>query len=205
MGRSHMRSGVTAVIPSIPSRVQTHLHRAIDSVLQQQYTVNNISVHVDHERRGAAASRTRALSGVGTEWSALLDDDDEWGPEHIGALMEHARETGADLVYPWFDIQADDPPPGWGGAFDPWPGREGAPFDEEALRRGNYIPITVLVRTELLWAAGGFTAAGPPDNPCDDHGTWLSLLGVGAVFSHLPRRTWTWHWWAGNTNGRPDR
>jgi hypothetical protein len=191
-----MRAGVTAVIPSIPPRVQTHLHRALDSVLQQERPVDGISVSVDHYRRGAAANRTRAVSGVGTRWMAFLDDDDEWCPDHIRLLMEHAEDTGADVVYPWFTVPS---------GFDPWPLREGRAFDEEALRENNYIPITVLMKTELFWDAGGCKPKGPPENPCDDWGTWEALLAVGAKFSHLPRRTWIWHWHHGNTNGRSDK
>lgn len=193
---SRWRYGVTAVIPSIPPRVGTHLHRALDSVLQQDRPVDAISVAVDHGRRGSALTRTRALSGVGTEWSALLDDDDEWNTDHIRLLLAHAAETGADVVYPWFTVP---------GGFDPWPEREGQPFNEELLRTVNYIPITVLVRTELLWDAGGFTPRGPADNPCDDWGTWERLVAAGAKFEHLNRRTWIWHWHGGNTSGRTDK
>lgn len=196
MAKRMWRPGVTAVIPSIPPRAGRELHRAIDSVLQQERPVDGISVVLDHEHRGSAKTRSRALSGVGTEWSALLDDDDEWNTDHVRLLLEHAEETGADVVYPWFTV-----PEGW----DPWPYREGQPFDEELLRTVNYIPITVLVRTELLWDAGGFTPKGPPDNPCDDWGTWERLLAAGATFSHLNRRTWIWHWHGGNTSGRPDK
>jgi glycosyltransferase involved in cell wall biosynthesis len=190
-----MRPGVTAVIPSIPPRVGKQLHRAVDSVLQQERPVDAISISIDHHRRGSAANRSRALSGVGTEWTALLDDDDEWQPDHIRLLMEHAEQTGADLVYPWFTV-----PEGW----DPWPEREGQPFDEVLLRTMNYIPITVLVRTDLLWSAGGFTVKDPTnlDSLCDDWGTWEKLLASGAKFSHLNRRTWIWHWHGGNTSGR---
>lgn len=192
-----MRPGVTAVIPSIPPR-KALLRRALASVLEQTYAVANISVSIDDRRAGSASNRTRALSGVGTEWTALLDDDDEWMPHHIGDLMEHARETGADLVYPWFTV-----PEGW----DPWPDREGKPFDEALLRTMNYIPITVLVRTDLLWEAGGFTPKDPsnPESLCDDWGTWERLLAAGAKFEHLNRRTWVWHWHGGNTSGRPER
>lgn len=190
------KPGVTAVIPSIPPRVGKQLHSALDSVLMQQRPVDAISVYVDHGRLGAARARTRALAGVSTEWAALLDDDDAWYPEHVGLLLEHAQETGADVVYPWFDV-----PQG----FDPWPYREGQPFDEELLRTENYIPITVLARTELLWDVGGFTPKGPPDNPCDDWGTWERLVEAGAKFAHLNRRTWSWNWHGGNTSGRTDR
>lgn len=191
-----MRPGVTAVVPSIPPRVGTHLPRALASVVRQTYAVDAISVHVDRDRSGSAVNRTRALKQVRTEWCALLDDDDEWLPDHIELLWRHAQQTRADLVYPWFTVP---------GGFDPWPHREGQPFDREALRSENYIPITVLVRTELLRAVGGFTPKGPPENPCDDWGTWDALLAAGAKFEHLNRRTWTWHWHGGNTSGRADR
>lgn len=193
-----MRPGITAVIPAIPTRVQTHLHRAVDSVLQQERPADAISVSVDRFRQGAAVNRTLALEGVTTEWCALLDDDDEWLPDHLRLLIEHAQDTGADLVYPWFSI----PEAPWG---DPWPHREGQPFDRELLRTENYIPITVLVRTELLLDAGGFQPKGPAANPCEDWGTWERLLDAGATFSHLNRRTWLWHWWGGNTSGRRDK
>lgn len=191
-----MRPGVTAVIPSIPPRADVCLTRALTSVMRQTRAVDAVSISVDHDRLGSAVNRTRALEAVRTEWTALLDDDDEWLPDHIASLLRHAQETGADLVYPWFSVP---------GGFDPWPHREGEPFNREALRHENYIPVTVLVRTELLLAVGGFTPKGPPENPCDDWGTWDALLDSGAKFEHLNRRTWTWHWHSGNTSGRTDR
>jgi glycosyltransferase involved in cell wall biosynthesis len=165
-------------------------------VFGQTRPVDAVSVSIDTERLGSSVNRNQALAGVQTEWTALLDDDDEWNPGHVGLLLNHAQATGADLVYPWFSVP---------GGFDPWPHREGQPFDREALRGENYIPITVLVRTELLRDAGGFRPKGPPDNPCDDWGTWDALLERGAKFSHLNRRTWTWHWHGANTSGRTDR
>jgi glycosyltransferase involved in cell wall biosynthesis len=192
-----LRPGVTAVIPAILPRVQTYLHRAVDSVLQQDRPVEAISVRIDHERVGAARNRTHAASGANTKWLAFLDDDDEWNPDHIRLLMEHAEETGADMVYPWFTVPS-------AGGFDPWPEREGQPFDETLLRTMNYIPVTVLVKSELIWEVGGFTPKGPPENPCDDWGTWEKIVAAGGKISHLNRRTWLWHWHSGNTSGRSE-
>jgi Glycosyl transferase family 2 len=138
---------------------------------------------------------------VRTEWTAFLDDDDTMNPVHIGALMKHAEATGADVVYPWFDVP---------GGFDPFPQYEGQPFNEKALREvQNYIPVTVLVRTGLARGVGGFTprntstAAGA--SPCEEWGLWLKLLDIGANFAHLDQRTWRWNWHEGNTSGRGDR
>jgi len=193
-----LRAGVTAVIPAIPPRVGKHLHRAVDSVLQQITPVAAISVVVDREREGSAVTRNRALAAVGTRWAAFLDDDDEWYPDHIGSLLTAAQDSGADMVYPWFNI----PEAPWG---DPWPYREGQPFDPDLLETENYIPITCMIRTELLRDVGGFESKDPTNTQslCDDWGTWIKLRDAGAKIVHLPRRTWAWHWHVGNTSGRP--
>lgn len=197
--------GVTAVMPCIPPRsgegTPGTMPRAMKSILAQTRPVQAVSMAFDHLHEGAAVTRNRALAGVRTRWTAFLDDDDEWDPCHIEALMQHAEETGADLVYPWFAVP---------GGFDPFPQYEGRPFDEGMLRTvQNYIPVTVLVRTPLAVGVGGFeprnesTAEGA--SPCEEWGLWLKLLDAGARFEHLNRRTWKWNWHPGNTSGRGDR
>jgi glycosyltransferase involved in cell wall biosynthesis len=190
--------GVTAVIPSIPPRVGKELHRAVDSVLQQDWPVAGISVAVDHAHAGAAATRNRALSAVTTEFVAFLDDDDEWCPDHVRLLMECAAETGADMVYPWFTV-----PEGW----DPWPYREGQPFDPVLLDTENYIPVTCLIRTEVIRSVGGFVPRNPDPagDQADDWGAWLKIRDSGAKIVHLNRRSWIWHWHSGNTSGSGQR
>lgn len=157
-----------------------------------------ISIAVDSTHAGAASTRNDALAGVTTEWTAFLDSDDQWRPQHIGSLLLAAQRTGADVIYPWFTIAP--------AGQDPWPEREGQPFDESILKYSNYIPVTVLARTRLLHEVGGFRPKGPPENPCDDWGTWDALLDAGAEFYHLNERTWFWGWGWGtpNTNGRGD-
>lgn len=177
----------TVVIPTIHGR-EAQLRRAVDSVWAQSMPAA-LQVILDEDREGAAATRNRALEHVTTEWVAFLDDDDELKPNHLRACARNAALTGADLVYPWFD-------------GDDGIGMFGVPFDPVLLRKRNYIPVTVLVRTELVRAVGGFV--DHPDlngDPCEDWGLWLKLLDAGATFSHLPQRTWIWH--KGNgTRGR---
>jgi glycosyltransferase involved in cell wall biosynthesis len=186
--------GVTAVIPTIPTR-RYYLERAVRSVLNQTHPVDAISVALDKDHEGAALTRNRALESVGTEWCAFLDDDDEWLPEHVESLLGAADETGADVVYPWFLV-----PDG----FDVLAAK-GLPFDRNELRLRNYIPVTVLARTKLLRAVGGFTSRGDDENPCEDWGCWLKLVEAGASFHHLNQRTWVWNWHGKNTSGRGDR
>lgn len=190
--------GVTAVIPTIPPRA-TYLRRALDSVRAQSHAVSGTSIYVDHQHIGAAAARNRALAAANTEWVAFLDDDDEWRPDHILTLTMGAADTGADVLYPWFDVVSGNP-------FDPWPGVFGRPFDPEDLARRNYIPVTVLARTEAVRDVGGFEPYGDQtESACDDWGLWRKLLTAGARFHHVPERTWLWHWHGQHTSGLGDR
>lgn len=194
---SDLLPGITVVVPVHPPRFHTTLDRALRSVWEQTRPPEALIVEIDHAHAGAAATRNRGLEFVGTEWVAFLDSDDQLRPQHLERLEAHQRETGADLVYPWFDVQVSGGP-----GPEMWQGREGQPFDPELLKTQNTIPVTVLVRTELIRDVGGFQPKGPPDNPCDDWGCWEAMVAAGAVFSHMPERTWIWHWGTGNTSGR---
>lgn len=196
---------VTVVIPTIPGRADT-LKAAIQSISESGVEV---TVHIQEDARGegAAATRNRALEWVETPLVAFLDDDDEFYPDHLTKCLAHARRTGSDVVYPWYDLyRADvlrndlDPllmngKPAYGQVFDP-----------VALDTNNFIPITVLARTDLLRQVGGFPVPGSPEWPhesCEDWGMWLRLRDSGARFSHLPERTWLWRRHPKNTTGMP--
>lgn len=200
---SALRPGVTVCIPSIPPRRHSTFHRAVQSVTEQTRLPEAVVVAVDHAHAGAAHTRNTALASVKTEFVAFLDDDDQLRPLHLEALLAHQAETGADLVYPHFDVISTA-----GNAFDPFADREGKPFDAELLATRNYIPVTVLARTELLRDAGGFRnlndSTEPGASPCEDMGAWHALLAAGGTFSHLNKRSWIWHW-GSNTSGRGDR
>lgn len=199
-----MRPGITVLIPAIPPRgdgVTPLYDRAVRSVRAQTRAADALVSAFDLRHEGAAATRNRALESVRTQWVAFLDDDDVLKPGHLELLEQHAVETGADLVYPWFDVV---------NGFDPFPQYEGRPFDPVTLRTAqNYVPVTVLARTELVVDAGGFeprsSSTAPGASPCEEWGLWLKMLSAGAEFSHLPLRTWEWHWHPGNTSGRGDR
>jgi glycosyltransferase involved in cell wall biosynthesis len=182
---------ITVVIPTIPGREQ-ELLRALASVQAQTLQPDTVVVELDADRDGAAVTRNRALDRVATEWVAFLDDDDEFYPDHLKRLARYTLLSGVDVAYPGYDCD-DDPV----NCF-------GIPFDPVLLRRRNYIPVTVLARTELVGEAGGFQPH-PDDNgdPCEDWGLWLSMLDLGAKFGHLPVKTWRWN--LGGTRGRADR
>jgi glycosyltransferase involved in cell wall biosynthesis len=208
---------VTVCVPSIPARGAL-LDRALRSVAAQtvpdDVTVA-ASVALDDDGSGAASTRNRAWRAATTEWVAFLDDDDVLRPAHVALCLRHAQDTGADVVYPWFniydatdrDISHMDPlsVPVGGRYVSPY----GVTFNDELRRelltRNNFIPVTVLVRRSLLDDVGGFPIPNTPEWPddcCEDWGLWRRLLDVGARFEHLPRRTWIWYWHGRNTSGR---
>ena len=180
-------------IPSIPPRAQL-LVRAINSIKQQTYPVDTITVAYDHRKQGAGPTRNRALLSTKTEWTCFLDDDDWVYPDHVQSLINHANETGADVVFPWFDVV---------NGTDPFPQFEGLPWDPSNPR---IFPIAILGRTELLQQA---TFPAPNPNDADWHGDdypfWVQVQDLGGKIEHLNKRTWCWDHGTGNTSGLPSR
>lgn len=198
-----MRPGVTVAIPSIPPRAHL-LGRALASVMAQELPAAAVSIAVDTEKEGAAATRDRALRAVQTAWTAFLDDDDQMLPEHLRVLMEAAEESGADYVYSYYTVANAD------GMLlphvDPLQ-HFGRPFDPVAPHQTT---ITVLVRTELAQDIGFHT---PPEGALidgqrfgEDYAWTVGCAKAGAKFLHVPQRTWLWFHHAGpggNTSGLP--
>lgn len=197
---------VSVCIPSIPPRAR-FLPRAVASVAAQTRPADQIVVSVDREGLGAAANRNRAVAAATGEWLAFLDDDDELLPSHLERLLDCAAQTGADLVYPWYEgINVDIfkvPASDGVGLVHPL----GRPWDDAMsayLRSaGNFIPVTVLARAETVRDAGGFQATFDGADAGDDWGLWCRMLDAGARFAHLPEVTWRWNGHSGHTSGRP--
>lgn len=194
---------ITVAIPTIPPRRKL-LQRALDSVAVQTLPAVAISVAVDTRKQGAAATRQRALEAVRTGWVAFLDDDDEFMPNHLEALAQHAIETDADYVFSWYKVVARDrvyehdpvfPTTHFTDAWDPAHPRQ--------------TTITTLVKTEVALSAGfqdppplHLTIDGQPWGEDWDFTLRCNKLGT---ISHLVEKTWYWHHDSGNTSGRPDR
>jgi len=203
-------SDVTVVIPTIPGREDLY-RRAVDSVRTQDVHPGFVQAQLDVDRRGAAWARNQALGSVETDWVAWLDDDDELKPNHVKVLVRGANASGADLVYTYAEFRGGRDPlaQSHGGVLVPEP--VDLPFDAEAewsLRRwGNFIPVTYMVRTELVRRVGGFPEPygfeASVSRDCEDYGLLLRLLDAGARFHHVPGvRTWVYHYHEGNLGGR---
>lgn len=191
---------ISVVTPSIPPRGEL-LARARASVIAQRLLPAKHLVEFDPDRTGSAATRNRALERVETEWTAFLDDDDEFLPHHLRVLRGWAEKSGADVLYSMCELVDGR---GQVAPVTPdWAGRPGHTFGPDLLRQRSYIPVTSLTRTSLAKHVGGF---GYRDgSPHDDHCFYLRLLDAGAVFLHVPVLTWRWHVHGLNTSGRPDR
>ena len=146
-----MSATVAVCIPSIPPRAD-QLSRAIASVLAQDAPVSELIVAFDMEREGHAATRNRAWRSATSEWIAFLDDDDELDTHHVSTLLKLADESQADIVFSWHRILQNGSP-----ANDILNGRYINDADIAAeLEKGNFIPVTVLVKREMLEKVGGF-------------------------------------------------
>lgn len=202
------RLSVAVVIATIPGR-ERQLAEAVDSVLAQHRAVDQLVVEADPERTGAAATRNRALAKVTADLVAWLDDDDLLLRQHVGALARVLeRESDVDLVYPRPRMLGGADPTAVcvGGVWSkPWGLPWSPSLDWHLRNRGSFVPITHMVRTEVVRRAGGFPEGRTlPDGRYsgEDEQYLLALLDAGARFRHLNAVTWQWRVWAGHTAGK---
>lgn len=185
------REPVTVVIPTIPPRRALH-RQAVRSALGQTLMPASITSIVDSEGRGPGPTRNALLRDVRTPWVAFLDDDDTFLSGHLETCLLTALDEEADLVYPWYHCPQGDPFGPLHGIRHDWHD----PVWSGTLHAGNFIPVTVLVRTDLLRDVGGFQVwpGGPVGSErWEDWGAWMALLQAGAHFAHVPIQTWVWN------------
>lgn len=185
---------ITVVIPTHPARTNGGLlKRALDSVDAQTLSPSNIIIQYDELGEGAPTTRQKGLDAVETEWVAFLDSDDEWLPEHLEKLYALATDSGADLVYPWYNVI---------GGKDPLKRWENVPWDPQ---QPHLTTITVLCRAELAKSVGFVQEPGRKNESGEDWYFIRTLNERGAKIVHLPERTWNWHHHGKNSSGLPTK
>lgn len=159
------------------------------SVQQQTVKPAGISLAVDMDHKGAAATRQRALDLVTTPWVSFLDDDDLMYPHHIETHWRILQESGADVAYSWFD------------GNEPFPAstHRGKVWDPAGP---HHITMTITVRTELAKQIG---FAPHPDARADgSFEDWRFICGLnelGARFVGTDELTWHYRIHNNNTSG----
>jgi hypothetical protein len=196
---------ITVVVPTVPQRGEL-LGRALASVSEQIAPPDAVIVVYDTGRWGGPATRTKGLEMVQTEWTAFLDDDDEFMPQHLQNLKMHQETTGADMVFPWFRVI--------GGGYDPFPHHQYREYD---VNNPHQTTVTFLVRTKAALAVGGFIDPDyidpelDPGKDAEGHRAGeefrmvLRLAQAGYKIAHLQEMTWKWRHWGGNSMGLPSK
>lgn len=208
---------VAVVIPTIPGREQL-LDRARLSALTQARKPDQLVVERDSERTGAHEARNRGLARVWTDCVAWLDDDDTMKPNHLKVVMRVMENSPfrPDLVYPRPIMVGGTDPTALThqGVFpvSPW-GLRFTPEHAAHIRRvGSFIPMTHVVRSDLVRSVGGFrpgyTVSGGRYRG-EDEDYLIRLLDEGearrpgeTIFEHVDAKTWYWHVHGANTAGR---
>lgn len=190
---------VTIVVTCHTPRVRNGLlSRCLESVWKQTRLPDAVSIAIDQFHEGAAVTRNRALNMADTEWVVFVDSDDILYPNYLQRMLEHQTVTGADVLWPWFNVSA--------GNVDPFPIFFGKQYDRD---KPHIFPITTLIRREFAVKVGGFPEITPVSNVClgEDFPFWKSVYDAGAKFSHLPERLWEWNHRppGGNTSGLGSR
>lgn len=189
---------ITVIIAAHPARARGGLlSRALTSVMNQTFLPAAVVVAMDLEKQGAAVTRHRALQGVQTPWTAVIDSDDVWMPNHLQVLMGTAQREGADFVYSGFETL----PPGnrifpethFTNDFNP----------EDPIET----TVTVLVRTRIAQAVGYHSLDRGETNSGEDFRFMLSCLHMGAKIVNAKQKTWMYDVGTRgqNTSGLPTR
>jgi glycosyltransferase involved in cell wall biosynthesis len=186
---------VTIITPSIEGREEL-LVEATESVLAQSEEVAHL-IWLDTEREGPAVCRNRLLERVQTEWVGFLDDDDLLDSQHVAALMALLDNGSVKPDLAWSRCRT------WSA-----PGVEAArilqtmrPDYRALLRDGsrNFIPVTVIARTEAIREAGCFD----PSDRYEDYELWRRMLRAGMTFAYHPFATWTYRFLGENRTWEP--
>lgn len=196
-------SDLTVVITTIPTR-RERLAKALSSVRNQTLLPYDIVVQMDTEKVGAPANRDKGIARVNTNYVALLDDDDYFYSNHLETLYKAAIDTDADIVYSWFDVE---------GGTDPFPQNFGKPWNPDEPIQTT---VTILAKASVIRQAGGYSNTSSlteeelsryaqGNTIGEDFRLIAEANRQGAKIVHVPKRTWAYVHWGGNTSGRPDR
>jgi glycosyltransferase involved in cell wall biosynthesis len=176
-----LTADVSVITPAIPERTTSMLPACVDSVVNQTLKPKAHLIGIDYNRVGAGAMCNTLVTNVKTEYIAFLADDDIFYNNHIEVL--HNNVGNADLIYSWCNVVGR-------GDWNP-----NSYFDADRLCIGNYIPSTVMMRTDVFREFGGFD-----ETPfiAEDWDMWLKMLRQNKVFKCVDEITWEYRFHGSN-------
>lgn len=172
---------VSVITPAIPERIDTMLSNCINSVVHQTFKPKAHLVGIDYNRIGAGAMCNILVEKATTQYIAFLADDDIFYPNHLQVLCDNIG--AADLIYSWCNVIGR-------GGWNP-----NAYFDADRLYIGNYIPSTVMMRTDVFRELNGFDQT---PFAAEDWDMWLRMLNAGKVFKCVDEITWEYRFHGAN-------
>ena len=120
------------------------------------------------EHLGVGAARNRGALAAGGAFLVFLDADDRLEPTYVEACLAALQEAPLPVAYAYTAMQL------FGLEERLFPSQS---FDKKALLQGNYIHASVLIRSEVFWAAGGFDSTWTLGY--EDYELWVRLLANG--------------------------
>lgn len=171
---------VSVITPSLPTRVRM-LTECVASVVAQTVQPLEHLISVDYARRGPSATRNTLLAAANGEWIATLDDDDLLHENYL----ERLTAADGDIIYGYSKVT--------GKSYN-----FNAAFDPERLRHTSYIPVTALMRTDLLRELGGWRDPADCPSGFEDWDLFRRALDAGATFTCVPEVVWTYRFHSGN-------
>ncbi len=185
---------MSVVIPTYNRR--DIIHRAIDSVLQQDFkdfelivvddgstdnTSDVLEVYgkrirvVCQEHAGVSSARNQGIKSAHGELIAFLDSDDEWLPAKLGKQVERRRDGQTSFICHTDEIWMRD------GREIPQRQihrKQGGHFFERALERCLISPSSAMISSSLLEKVGLFDENFPA---AEDFDLWLRITAFYRV------------------------
>lgn len=190
------------------------LRRALNSVVQQQRRPDLLLLAFDSQLpepgafgdvtshpliNGAVVLRNQRKQGAAGTWNtglswledqgfdgyvAILDDDDEWDPDHLSQCEQAADQGHADVVLSGLRVMRD-------GVEVPRAPLNSVTVDDFLAGNPGWQGSNTFVSLEALIRVGGFTDGLPSTNDRDLAVRLLGLPNLKVAFTH--RMTATWH------------
>lgn len=200
---------VTVIIPSYPKREGSLLTRALTSVYKQTKKPGFVIIECDMQRFGSARNKDNAVARVSTEWTAFLDDDDEWLPHHLAGIHEFALENDADYVYSDFTVVGGKNPHSWWDAHTEYDYHQftTGPCSNLLIRTEWLKEVTwsVALKTEDLERRANERRSGarPGIGSGDDQRLPKAIVRKGGKVAYWRNKSVLWHHHGKNTGGLP--